>query len=175
MRTLFMFALALITAQCLIAGAASADSIVVPESWAGVWETTTTERDCETLEILSVTTSVDTLCAGDTFDFEDPDGGFPDLVCDGTITDTTLHMECSGSMEVFPGCTVTFNFVSDATRNGETTEGVTVITTTFDGSCFSDDLCFRNESTSVRLGEDPDCGPTPVDSQSWGTLKSTYR
>jgi hypothetical protein len=176
MKTLITCTIFLIAAQCLGTGTASADDIIVPESWAGIWETTTTEMDCETFEVISVSTTLDTLCAGDILNPENPDPDAPELVCTGTVTDDTIHFECSFTMEILPGCSVTFSFVSDGTRNGDTSSGVTIQTTTYTGAgCFFPDTCTRNESTSVRIGVDPGCEQTPVDSHTWGTLKSSYR
>lgn len=157
----------------LIAGTAGAEEITVPESWAGIWETTTVEKDCQTLEIINETTTRDTLCTGDILNPEDPDGL---LICSGSISEGALHLECSATLEVLPGCSLTISFVSDATRNGDNSSGVTVNQFTYTGSgCFFEDTCTRQESTSVRVGEDPGCGTSPVDSASWGSLKSIYR
>jgi len=175
MKTFLTCTCSLTVALCLVAGVAGADTIVVPESWAGIWETTTTEMDCETREVKGVTTTTDTLCAGDILNPEDPDGEFPDLVCEGTANDTTFHLDCSGSMEIFPGCNFTLSFVSDGTRNGDNSIGVNIMTTTFDAACGFPGDCVRRESVAVRTSADSDCGLAPVDASSWGTLKSNYR
>ena len=168
----FTYALLLIAAPLLIVGAAGAQEIIAPESWAGIWETTTIERDCQTLAIISETTSTDTICAGDIMNPEDPDEIF---TCDGSVTDGAVHMECSGTVEIMPGCSLTISFVSDGTRDGDTSSGVTINTFTYVGAaCFFEDTCSRNESTSVRTGEDPGC-TTPVAGATWGSLKSVYR
>jgi len=176
MRTFLSCASSLIAAMLVIVGTASAEDIIVPESWAGVWETTSTERDCETLEIINVTTTLDTLCAGDIMNPQDPDGEMPDFDCNGTVTDGAVHMECSVTVEIMPGCTLTISFVSDGTMDGDTSSGVSINTFTYTGAaCFFPDTCTRFETTSVRTGDDPGCGLTPVDSPSWGTLKSSFR
>ncbi len=157
----------------LIAGAANAEDIIVPESWAGIWETTTTEMDCQTLEVINVTTTRDTLCAGDIMNPDDPDGIF---TCSGTITEGTIHMECSSTVEVLPDCSLTISFVSDGTRTGGTSTGVSINSFTYTGAgCFFEDTCTRLESVSVRIGDDPGCGTSPVALASWGSLKSVYR
>ena len=157
----------------LIAGAANAEDIIVPESWAGIWETTTTEMDCQTLDVVNVTTTRDTLCAGDIMNPDDPDGVF---TCTGTITDATIHIECSSTVEALPDCSLTISLVSDGTRTGDTSTGVSINSFTYTGAgCFFEDTCTRLESTSVRLGDDPGCEPSPVDSARWGSLKSVYR
>lgn len=172
MKTLLTFTFLLIAAPLLIVGAASADDIIVPENWAGIWETTSIEIDCETLVAKPATVSLDTLCAGDIMNPEDPDGIFN---CTGSITGDTVHMECSGTVEVMPGCSLTISFESDGTMNGETNSGVTINRFTYVGAaCFFEDTCTRTESTSIRVGFDTSC-VTPVSSETWGSLKSVYR
>ncbi len=167
------FILFLIVTSLLTAGAATAEDIIVPESWAGIWETTTTEMDCQTLDVISVTTTLDTLCAGDIFNPEDPEFGF---VCSGSVTDVAIHLECSATVDILPDCSLSLSFVSDGTRSGETSSGVSVNAFTYTGTgCFFEDTCVRGETTSVRTGDDPDCGPTPVSETGWGSLKSIYR
>jgi len=173
MKSLLTCSILSITILFLTAGAAGAEEIIVPESWAGVWETTTIEKDCQTLEIVNETTSRDTLCAGDVMNPEDPDGLF---ICSGSISDGALHMECSVTTEVFPGCSLSISLVSDATRTGDTSTGVSINSFTYTGvECFFEDTCTRLESTSVRTGEDPGCGTSPIAAASWGSLKSVYR
>ena len=172
MKLFLTYALLLIAAPLVIVGTAGAQEIIAPESWAGIWETTTIERDCTTLEIISETTVTDTICAGDIMNPEDPDGVF---TCDGSVTDATVHIECSGTVEILPGCSLTISFVSDGTINGDTSSGVTINTFTYTGAaCFFEDTCSRRESTAVRTGEDPGC-TTPVAAATWGGLKSRYR
>ena len=172
MKSFLTYSLIIIAAPLMFVGAAGAQEIIAPESWAGIWETTTIERDCETLAIISETTSTDTICAGDIMNPEDPEGIF---TCEGTITDGAVHMECSGTVEILPGCSLTISFVSDGTRDGDTSSGVTINTFTYVGAaCFFEDTCSRNESTSVRTGDDPGC-TTPVAEATWGNLKSVYR
>ena len=176
MRSFLLHLIFLTAAPFLIVATAGAEDIIIPVSWEGVWETTTTEMNCQTLEVLSVTTTLDTLCAGDVMNPEDPDGGFPSFACSGTITDDTVHMECSGTMEVLPGCSLTLSFISDGTRNGDASTGVSINTFAYVGAgCFFEDTCTRFESTSVRTDDDPGCDATPVASASWGSLKSVYR
>lgn len=175
MKNLLIYTSLLLAGQLILTGPAIAQEITIPEAWAGVWENTTTEMDCETMEIVSVTTSIDTFCAGDILNPDDPDGGLLEFDCEGSADDTTYHLECTGTGEIFPGCSVTFSYVTDGTRSGNTSEGVSVQTTTYEGTCFVEDTCTRYETTSVRLEEDPDCELTPVLSASWGSLKSNYR
>ncbi len=172
MRSFSRYAFSLIAPLLLMAGTAGAEDIIVPESWAGIWETTTIEIDCETLVAQPAAVSLDTICAGDIMNPEDPEGIF---ICSGTITDETVHMECSGTVEVMPGCSLTISFESDGTRNGNSGNGVTINRSTYTGAaCFFEDTCTRNETTSVRIDDDSSCA-TPVAAASWGSLKSVYR
>lgn len=176
MRSFLMHLIILAAVPFLVVATAGAEDIIVPESWEGVWETTTTEMNCQTLEVISVTTTLDTLCGGDVMNPEDPDGSFPSFECTGTVTDDTVQMECSGTMEVFPGCSLTLSFNSDGTRTGDTSTGVSINTFTYTGAgCFFEDTCTRLETTSVRTGDNPDCEATPVVTASWGAIKSIYR
>ena len=176
MRSFLLHIFFLTSAPFLILASANAEDIIVPVSWEGVWETTTTEMNCQTLEVLSVTTTLDTLCAGDVLNPADPDGEFPSFECTGTVTDDTINMECSGSMEVLPDCTFTISFISEGSITGDTSTGVSVNRFTYTGAgCFFEDMCTRLETTSVRTGAASGCGTTPVTSASWGGLKSVYR
>ena len=175
MRTFLSFAFLLTATAALMAGTAMAQDITIPESWAGVWETTTTEMDCVTMEVISVSTSLDTFCTGTSFIPEDPNGEFPELVCEGMADDTTIHVDCSGTLELTPDCTFTLGFLTDATRSGDTSQGVTINAMTFTGTCFVPDSCTRREYTAVRLSDDPGCDQTPVFQASWGSIKSIYR
>ena len=177
MRSILVHLFLLTAAPLLIVASAGAEDIIVPASWEGVWETTTTEMNCQTLEVLSVETTLDTLCAGEVMNPEDPDGGFPSFACTGTVTDDSIYMECSGTMEVLPDCSFTISFISDGTRTGDTSTGVSINTFTYTGAgcLFFEDTCTRLESSSVRIGDDPGCVATPVASVRWGGLKSFYR
>lgn len=77
---------------------------------------------------------------------------------------------------VLPDCSFTMSFVSDGTRTGDTSTGVSINTLTYTGSgCFFEDTCTRLETSSVRTSDNPDCEATPVASASWGAIKSVYR
>jgi len=167
------FILLLIVASLLTAGASSAQDIVILESWAGIWETTTTEINCLTQAVVSVTTALDTLCAGNTWLADDPENIF---VCNGSSTDLAVHLDCSATLDLGPECSLSMSFVSDATRDGEVATGVSVISFTYTGTgCFLPNTCVSQETSSVRTGDDPGCVATPVSEMRWGSLKSIYR
>ena len=146
----------------------------VPAAWAGVWEVTDVERDCETLELVETTTGNDTLCAGDLIDLTD-DGTF-EIDCNGTVTDTHVDIECTGSSEE-AGCTGTFSLDLEADRDGETFSGTSITSLEFTGEgCgpFVFGFCQRIETTATRIGPQPAECAVPVETVSWSTLKARY-
>jgi len=145
-----------------------------PESWEGVWETTFTEYDCSTEQVTDQGVNLDTICGGDLFIPEF--GEEVAMECTGDVTDAGANLVCSYSEEVFPGCTVTFQYTTEASRSADTVTGTATASITYAGTCFIDDMCWNEEFTSVRLvDEDPGCTSTPVTAQSWGVLKDHYR
>jgi hypothetical protein len=151
-----------------------AQDFTFPESWQGVWETTFTEYECGTENVTDQGVDVDSICAGDPFIPEF--GDQVDMQCTGNVTDSVANLNCSYSEEVAPGCTVTFSYITEATKSGNTVTGTATASVTYEGDCFIPDMCFYEEFTAVRLvDEDPGCSGTPVTTRSWGVLKDHYR
>ncbi len=165
--------LVLVLAVGLGSGPAAADPIPLPEEYIGIWEETTVVRDCETQVILFQSTENDTVCAGSTFD---PDFGETPLTCTGTITPTTIDIQCEGSYELEPGCTANVNFTMTGTLSGDTWTTTTRIESTFVGeACPIPSACLSITSTATRINPDPgDCPPSPVEPATWGQLKHLY-
>lgn len=154
-----------------VAGGAGAP--VVTEAWEGVWEIETTVRDCETQNIISTSSTRDSLCAGDPIPFE---GGEADLTCDGTANDTSFELHCSGSNEWFPGCVAHTTLTATGTRDGDSFSATATMETTFEGTgkCeFFPDQCLLIETAGTRVEDG--CVTTPVEPLGWGKVKSRFR
>ena len=149
--------------------------ITVPPEWAGIWQSTDTTYDCNGV-FQSTSTTLDTLCAGVTFDVPDD----PDISCTGSADANTYTQHCTGTTEVFPDCIATFDIETHGTRTGDTFFSVSVFSTTYAGSgkgCdFFPDMCQQFNSHSTRIAPAPQkyCS-TPVLGTSWGKVKSQYR
>ncbi|HOX26017.1 MAG TPA: hypothetical protein PLL30_09360 [Candidatus Krumholzibacteria bacterium] len=149
--------------------------IVIPAEWGGIWDVTSTTYDCETNAVTGSDAYADTLCAGTVLDFGDP--GF-EITCTGSADGNTITSHCTGSLALSDDCTMNFDLQSTTTRTGDTYESVSTINTTYDGAeCeFLPDSCDRVETTGTRTAPEPvPCGNTPVETVSWGTVKSLYR
>ena len=148
-------------------------SITVPPEWAGIWQSTDSTYDCNGV-FQSTSTTLDTLCAGVTFESDTT------FSCSGSVDANTYTQHCSGSGEVFTDCTYTFDIQTHGTRSGDSFFSVSVFSTTYTGTgkgCdFLPDDCTQINTHSTRLGPAPSayCA-TPVESTSWGRVKSLYR
>jgi hypothetical protein len=159
-------------AACLGAASASADPVPYPEEFIGIWETTTILRDCETQILINQSTVRDTICAGDTFEFT---FGEYEVNCTGTITATTVDVQCEGSFQVDPDCTGNLQITMDGTRTGDTWTSTMRMGTTYVGSsCPIPSSCIEGTSTGTRLDPNPLCNPSPVEGVTWGQLKHFY-
>jgi hypothetical protein len=155
----------------LVAAPASAQ-IEFPASWAGIWDMTTTDRNCGSTTVIDMFTEADTLCAGTAFD----PGDETEFTCAGSIGDTSIDVSCSGSFEA-DGCTVTFSFIVTGTRSGDSYTGTETFSITYEGACGPvPDQCTESEVSGVRTGPPPPaCASTPVTSSEWGRIKRIYR
>ena len=153
---------------------AAAGSTTVPAAWAGVWSFEDDDYDCDTNMLLSSDVSADTLCTNEQI-FEDP--GVAGWSCSGTVSDTSIDINCSGSEEVDTGCTLDFVYTLTATRVGDTLLATVTIGRTFTptGCGFLPDFCLRTESTGTRIGPEPPNCTTAVAPSTWGRTKSQYR
>jgi hypothetical protein len=147
----------------------------IPEEWFGIWEMDVASYDCDTDELLFSSTEMDTICPGSVF--EDPDPGSFTIECTSSADATTYEIQCLGSTEVAPGCTVEFDYDGTGTLNSDTYTAVTYSNITYGAGCpVSLDTCQRVEITGTRVSSSTDdCLSTPVVSQAWGAIKSSYR
>jgi hypothetical protein len=144
---------------------------VIPAAWSGIWDFSNTDIDCITQQVTGSDADTDTLCTGQDLN---PGGK---LDCIGSITDTTVNVTCSGQMEIFPGCNVTFTYTLAATRNGDNLTSTSTFLTDYspDGCAFVPDECTETQSTATRVAQEPPNCLTSVDSFSWGRVKAIYR
>jgi hypothetical protein len=107
------------------------------------------------------------------FDFEEDT-----ITCEGSADGNTMTAECSGSAEVIPGCTANYHMTISSTRNGESYESTTTITTTYDGvTCgILPASCTRIEAVGTRIDDAPEiCIETPLETLPWGAVKAAWR
>ena len=150
-----------------------AGAITVPVEWAGIWSIQDSTYDC-TGAFKSTTTSLDTLCAGHSFEND------PTFVCTGSSTPTTFQQTCTGSVNVLPDCDAVFTMETHGTRSGESSFSVSTITVTYAGTgagCSSfPPSCTQINSRSTRTAGPPAayCA-SPARAATWGELKVLYR
>lgn len=156
-------------------------SFQVPPEWDGIWASEDSVYDCQN-NLLNVESYFDTLCAGQVISFteDDPTGGLIDIICTGGADATTVNVDCSGSAEFFPDCTVTFAVQLSALRTGDSFVGTSVTSITYDGTGEGCDLlpdqCTRVVTRANRTGPAPTAYcTTPTRASSWGDLKLRYR
>lgn len=180
------FALVLVATACAVSSASAAPpvpvrhgpailggNITVPPEWAGIWQSTDSTYDCNGV-LKSVSTSLDTLCAGVTF-YQDPS-----FTCTGTADADSYFQHCTGGGEIFTDCNYSFDLVSHGTRSGDTFFGVSVFQTSYSGTGKGCDLftpsCQQINSHTTRTGPAPaEYCASPTLPSSWGSLKSRYR
>lgn len=148
---------------------AFAGSPTYTDAWKGVWEVTERTIDCETLEVIEEDVSFLALCPGD------PVLGSEDG-CSGSVTDESYEADCLWSIPVKDDCEAVFSYEASGTRSGDTYTGTTyyVVFYSGEGCELSEGLCISTEVEAVRTEDEPDCGRTPVDATSWGTLKMRF-
>jgi hypothetical protein len=149
--------------------------VITPVEWAGIWEIEDEAYVCEPRELLNAEAYTDTICAGTSIEFGDPEF---EITCEGSADGNTVTVICNGEFEVMEDCMMEFTTEFTATRDGDTFESVQVIsmTTVGAGCLFPIDDCTRIETVATRVAPAPDpCEQTPVESVDWGTVKSLYR
>ena len=156
-----------------LAAPASSETPVFTAAWEGVWEFDYIERECATGTVTAEYQGVEYLCAG----------GRPSITtgpfeyeCEGEITDTDLHVVCTGSAEAIPGCTANYVYVLDATRTGTTITGLETWEVGFVGACGGmEGICYDESYSGRKIDDDPDCSVTPTEPMSWTKIKSEFR
>lgn len=152
------------------------EDLVIPEAWAGIWQTNYTVYDCDSGFELFSDAQLDTFCTGTPF--VDNGDDEIDFTCSGTVDATSVDIECSGSTSGGPDCAVELVWTMVGTRDGDSMTSTTTVTMTQVGSgCVGPAVfCTRMEMTGTRIDAEPEeCGLAPTDVLSWSTIKGLYR
>jgi len=154
------------------------NTVTVPPEWDGVWTVQDSVYDCTT-GFKYFDTSTDTLCSGQVIQ-QDTTGVPVTIDCNGSADATSYHVTCTGSMDVFTDCQVTYDIQTDATRTSNSFRSVTTMSVSYSGTGTGCDLlpgsCTRTVSYGTRTGPAPlDYCLTPTRRTSWGQLKVSYR
>jgi hypothetical protein len=147
--------------------------VVVPTDWDGIWATEDSLYLCDGTFQSGPTPGTDTLCGGK--DYTASAGGIV-FDCTGTADATTFDITCTGSYEVFTGCTANYNVATHGTRTGDAFFTVTTINVTYTG-CPLPSSCTQVNSHGTRTGPTTvaDCAVTPTKRSTWGQMKVIYR
>jgi len=147
---------------------------VLPGDFQGIWNYTLTAKDCEFMFQLFSQSGTDTICADDSAALPDTSEG-GNFSCEGDVTSNGYHVVCSGSVATDDTCTVMYSYDITATLSGNTLTYVGLFNTTFDHCGDLPPSCIRYEYTATRVGNaNTECA-TPVETLTWGRLKSRYR
>lgn len=161
----------------LLVTSAHAQSPVVDGAWEGVWELDFRETECESGVVTADYMGVEHLCAGQSPRLSGV-AGFPEFTCVGTVTDTTIDVECTGSREAFPGCSLVYGYGLHGVRIGENVSGFETYSWEDVGpTCVGVGAeCYVADFTGFRVPDrDPDCLTTPLDTSTWSAIKGFYR
>jgi hypothetical protein len=152
---------------------ALAGQVPIPDEYIGIWDNTVVIRDCDTQAILFQGANRDTVCTGETFD---PSFGQYELTCTGTITATTVDVDCTGTFPIDPECSANLHYVIDGTRNGDSWITTITIDTDYVGtSCPIAHSCTVTTNTGTRIDDNPHCQAQPVEPGTWGQIKHYYQ
>ncbi len=148
---------------------------VIPPEWGGIWQTQESTFDCDTNDLLFNGAQTDTLCPGATL--PGPPPGEMTLDCTTSADGDSYQVHCTASVEVVPGCVVSFVYDTTATRTGDTYSATSTSSMTYVGDCFGmANTCERTETTGTRIaGPSPACDGTADEGRSWGAVKLIYR
>ena len=152
------------------------EHLVVPQEWAGIWQSNFTVYDCDSGFELFSDAQLDTLCTGTPFIGDEGDD--IEFICSGTVDATSADIQCTGSTVVGPDCTAEVVWTMVGTRDGNSMTSTTTFTMTQEGSgCEGPAVfCIRTEMSGERIGSEPEeCGFAPVDATDWSTIKGLYR
>lgn len=148
---------------------------VIPTDWDGVWATQDSVYNCDGSLSSVPPPDSETLCGGT--DYTASSGGIV-FNCTGTADATTFDVTCTGSGELFPGCTGDYTVVTHGTRTGDTYFTVSTVNGTYTGAiCPFASSCIQVNShgTRTRATTAADCAATPTKRSTWGQMKVIYR
>jgi hypothetical protein len=147
----------------------------VPPEWDGIWATQDTVYVCPAT-FQSTSVGQDTLCGGSEYSASGP-GGIA-LNCTGTADATTIDATCTGSGELFAGCSADLTVVTKGTRTNDTYFIVSTVQANYTGLlCIGLPTCLQINTHGTRTGPTVagDCAVTPTKQSTWGQLKVIYR
>lgn len=153
-------------------------NIVVPLEWDGTYAIVDSIYTCDST-FVAFTTFGDTLCGGQPFVPPSSDTTFA-LQCTGTITATTIDLDCTSSGPIVPDCDANYHMVMHGTMAPGLYHVVSTITITYSGNGVGCDnfppYCGQVDTWGVRTGPAPtDYCTTPARRTTWGRVKSYYR
>jgi hypothetical protein len=151
----------------------------VPPEWDGVWSVEDSVYDCTTGDLIAFVPGTDTICGGKDYGGMPPGSGIS-FSCTGTADGSSVHVTCSGSIEILPDCQFNMVTTTDGTISVDSYHLVIVSNTTYTGDgtgCdFFPDRCTRTVSDGTRIGPSPtDWCATPTRAGTWGEVKARYR
>ena len=163
------------------AAALDRGALIVPPAWAGVWDVyEETTSDCA--PGTTTRTYRDTLCAGDTVQVFFPPYPPSRVICSGSgFTDTGLSLNCVDAFDCHLCCLDgVWLYVAVWDANWSLSGDVATTNFTYDAkitaSCTSSHSCSKTTGTRTRVWpESAYCGLTPVQGETWGSLKIRYR
>lgn len=159
-------------ATTVFSGARAADAVFT-EAWEGVWDVDFSERECDGSDPLDFNGPA-RFCAGEPARFNQA-LAFP-YTCDGIVTDDSMDMTCTYSIDALPGCTAIYDYTVSAVRVGDVMTGTEDFLLTFVGDCDGYVIyCSVTDFTGARIAMDPQCATSPITSASWSEIKSIYR
>lgn len=156
-------------------------ALIVPPAWAGVWDVYE-ETTSECAPGTTTRTYRDTLCAGDTVQvlFAPFPPDFVDCTGIG-FTDTGLNITCVNAFDCHQCCLdgswlYVAVWISDWSLSGDVATTTFTYDASITASCTSSHQCSKTTGTRTRVWpESSFCGLTPVQRQSWGSLKIRYQ
>lgn len=138
------------------------------ENWEGVWDAVMTLESCDGSGVPFVFEDELHFCAGD----EAGDDEF--VICDGTVSATSLSYTCSG-MDDVDGCITTWESVVEGSISGDSLEITATVSTSFSGTCDLPDQCQVITTVATRIPGEPTCVQVRSEVSSWGVLKAQHR
>jgi hypothetical protein len=146
----------------------------VPPAWDGVWSSVDSTYLC-TGALQNVSSGLDTLCGGKPL--VQATQGSVTFDCNGTGDAFSIDVTCTASSDAFPGCTGDITYHVVASRTADHYDAMFTINIHYTGTCGPlTDSCQRTSSHADRIGPAPPayCA-TPVESTTWGRVKTIYR
>lgn len=160
MRTSMMFGFAIVLIAALIACDDDEDSptgggtpkgpAVVTAGWQGDWDITLLATPCDAPDTLLFEQDVASICEGDTLTA--PFSPF-DIVCEGTVTDTRIDVDCDDVMMEGP-CRMEVDTDWTMMRTGDEFTGLARVEMTGTGGCNPDTvICVEFNFSGTRIGD----------------------